>query len=76
MPSLSLADLHVHRPDHLAHAVGLDDGVFDCLLLAFERLGFARDVLGQRVQRGEPLGSALAQLVEPRRAAPASSGSP
>ena len=64
---VQLADLHVHRPDHLVHAVGLDDGVLDGLLLAFERLGFVRDVLGERVERREPLFGALAQLVEPRQ---------
>ena len=61
---VQLAICDVHRPDHLVDAVGLHDGVLDRLLLALERLGFVRDVLGQRVERRQPLFGALAQLVE------------
>ena len=64
---VQLADLHVHRPDHLVHAVGLHDGVLDRLLLRVERLGLVRDVLGERVERGQPLFGALAQFVETRQ---------
>src|SRR5262249_41244705 len=63
---VELCDLHVHRPDHLVHAVGLNDGMFDGVLLAFERLRLVRHVLGERVQSGQTLLGALAQLVEPR----------
>ena len=76
MPFVQLADLDVHRPDHLVDAVGLHDGMFDGLLLAFERLGLVRDVLGERVQRRQPLLGALAQLVEPRERHRASSRLP
>jgi hypothetical protein len=65
-PLVELADLDVHRPDHLVDAIGFDDGTLHRLLLAFERFGLARDVLGEDVQPCEPLFSALAQLVELR----------
>ena len=65
-PLVELADLDVHGPDHLVDAVGFDDGALDGLLLAFERLGLARDMLGKGVQSREPLFGALAQLVELR----------
>ena len=42
---IELRNLRVHRPHHLADAVGLDDGVFDGLLLALDGLGLAADVL-------------------------------
>ena len=35
---IQLVDLHVHAPDHLVEAVGLDDGAFDGMLLPFECL--------------------------------------
>ena len=35
---IELADLHVHRPDHLVHAIGLHDRMLDRMLLVFERL--------------------------------------
>ncbi len=66
---VQLADLDVHRPDHLVDAVGLDHGVLDRVLLALERLGFVRDVFGQRIQRRETLFGALAQLVKTRQRA-------
>ena len=61
---VQLAHLHIHRPDHLVHPIGLDHGVLDRLLLAFERFGFVRDVLGKGIDCAEPLLGALAQLVE------------
>ena len=65
-PFVQLGDLHVHRPDHLVDAIGLHHGVLDRLLLAFERLRLARDVLGECVQSGEALFGAPAQLVQLR----------
>ena len=65
-PFVQLGDLHVHGPDHLVDAIGLHHGVLDRLLLALERLRLARDVLGERVQSGEALFGALAQLVQLR----------
>ena len=50
-----LGDLDVHGPDQLVHAVGLHDRMLDRMLLPLERLGLARDVLGERVERGQPL---------------------
>ncbi len=64
---LKLDHLRVHRPHHLAHAVGLDDGMFDGLLLALEGLGLACDVFGERVERREAFGRALAEFVELRQ---------
>ena len=68
-PLVELADLGVHRPDHLVDAVGLHDRMLDGVLLAVECLGLQRHVLGKRVQRREPLFGALAQLVELRERA-------
>src|SRR5205814_450803 len=63
---VQLRDLDVHRPDHLVDAIRLHDRVLDGLLLAVERLRLVRDVLGERVERREPLLGVLAQLVQPR----------
>ena len=38
--------------------------MLDRLLLGFKRFGFVRDVLGEGIDRAEPLLGALAQLVE------------
>ena len=37
-PFVQLADLHLHRPHHLVHSVGLNEGVLDRELLALDRL--------------------------------------
>ena len=66
---VQLRDLRVHRPHQLVQAVGFDDGVVDRVLLALERLGLVRDVLGQRVERREPLLGVLAELVQLRERA-------
>ena len=66
---VQLRDLHVHRPHHLVDAVGLDDGVLDRLLLAFERLRLVRHVFGEGIERRQPLLGALAELVELRERA-------
>ena len=63
-PFVDLADLHIHRPDDFVHAVGLHDGVFDGLLLAFKRLSLSGDMLGKRVQRAQALFDAAAQLLQ------------
>jgi hypothetical protein len=64
-----LLDLHVHRPHQLVEPVGLDHGVFDGVLLAVERLGLVRHVLGQRVERRQALLGALGQLLQGRERA-------
>ena len=64
-----LGDLDVHRPDHLVDAVRLDDGVLDRLLLALDRLALAGDVLGERVERGQPLLGAAAEVLQLRERA-------
>ena len=61
---VQLADLHVHRPDHLVEAIGFDDGALDGVLLRLEGLGLLRDVFGERVQRGEALFGVLAELLQ------------
>jgi hypothetical protein len=63
-PVVQLSKLHVHRPDHLVHAVRLDDRVLDRVLLALERLRFEGDVLGERVEPGKAFLGALTQLME------------
>ena len=63
-PLVDLADLHVHGPDDFVHAIGLNDGVLDSLLLALDRLALARDVLGECVERAEALFDPAAQLLQ------------
>ena len=61
---VQLGNLRVHRPDELVQSIGFDDGMVDCVLLALERFGLVRDVLGQRVERREALFGVLAELVQ------------
>ncbi len=61
---VQLANLHVHRPDHLVEAIAFDHGALDRVLLRLEGLGLLRHVLGERVQRCEALFRVLAQLLQ------------
>ena len=71
-PFMQLADLHVHRPDHLVEPVRLHRGPVDRVFLALQRFGLLRDMLGQRVERGELVLGRLAPMLElHQRAEPA-----
>jgi hypothetical protein len=61
---LQLSDLRFHRPDHLVQPAGFGCGVVDGDALRVERLRLDAHVLGQRVQRLEPLFSRGRQLME------------
>lgn len=61
-----LGDLRIHGPHHLVQAGGLDDRVLDRVLLGLERLGLVRHVLGERVERRQPLLGAHAQFLQLR----------
>ena len=65
-PFVQLADLHVHRPHHLVHSVGLNEGVLDRELLALDHFGLERDALGEGVERHQTLFRVLTQLLELR----------
>ena len=65
-PFAQLGDLLLHRPDHFLHAVGLDEGVLNGLLLAFDRFGLERDALGEGVERDQALIGVLPQRLELR----------
>ena len=71
-PFVQLADLHVHRPDHLVEPVRLHRGPVDRVFLALQRFGLLRDMLGQRVERGELVLGRLTPILElHQRAEPA-----
>ncbi len=52
---LELSDLGFHCPHHLVQPAGFGGGVVDGDALRFERFRLDADVLGERVQRLEPL---------------------
>lgn len=63
-PLVQLADLNVHIPDQLVDTIGFDDGAVDDVFLAVEHSGLLVDVLGQCIERNEPLLGFLAQFLE------------
>ena len=63
---VQLADLHLHRPHHLVHPVGLNERVLDLELLVLDRFGLERDALGEGIERHQTLFCVLTQLLELR----------
>ena len=66
---VQLADLDLHRPHHLVHPVGLNEGVFDGWCLAFDHFGLERDALGKGIERYQALFRVLTEFLELRQGA-------